>query len=141
MDRPVPDSALRAAARAILVRHWLDPYHLELGVHRGVVRLRGTLRHTGRLEKTAPDRALVEVLEGELRRLRGVRHVHLHLDNVWELAAPASPEPTKPGAPERKEPRVHVYDLREVRGEPPAESEAEPSPEARPGTTERLGAR
>jgi hypothetical protein len=93
IQRPISDMELRSRVRGVLTRLWIDLQTLDLGCYRGAVRLRGELRHSGKLACQPVEAGAIELLETELRRLRGVRQVLLHVANwrrndsgQWELA-------------------------------------------------------
>jgi hypothetical protein len=75
----VSDYRINAAIRSILVKHWVDHQRLTFGSFRGTVRIRGELCYLG----TAPPANLsqVEVIEGEIRAVHGVKRVHFELSN------------------------------------------------------------
>ena len=74
-------SFLRAETRSVLARNRIDLASLRVGVHENVIRLQGSLRRTAGLPPLTFE--AVEGLETELRRIRGVRRIDMHLTN-WE---------------------------------------------------------
>ncbi len=75
------DSSIRQRVRAVLARAWILTSAVDVGCCRGVVRLRGELRHHGTHAAQELDGNRIELLEQELRRIRGVRRVHMDLEN------------------------------------------------------------
>jgi len=77
----ITDAQIRCGARNVLARHWIDVHLVDIGAFRGVVRLRGELRHQGRSRSEPVGAEELQGIELELKRLRGVHRVHLCLEN------------------------------------------------------------
>jgi osmotically-inducible protein OsmY len=74
------DATIRTRVRSILTRHWIDLRAIQIRVFRGVIRLSGTLRHQGAAVSTVADRAKLEEIHTAIRRIQGVRRVHVQFD-------------------------------------------------------------
>ena len=72
-------SFLRAEARAVFARYRIDLALLRVGAYGDVLRLQGTLKRSAGLPQLTHE--ALENLELELRRIRGVRRVEMHLSN------------------------------------------------------------
>lgn len=66
--------------RRVFVRHWIDVDRLNIGCHRGTVRVTGEL-HVLRQQPSTTHLSIVEVIRGELVRIRDVQRVELDLSN------------------------------------------------------------
>lgn len=71
---------IQAEVRRVFARHWIDLDRLQLGVYRDMVRV------TGELHVTAPaspggDLSILDVVQGELMRIREIRCVVFDLAN------------------------------------------------------------
>ena len=75
------DTTIRAYIRSVLTHRRMELSCLDIGSYRGTVRLRGELRRIG--GSTDITAELLETLEHEILRARGVRRVHLHFSN-WK---------------------------------------------------------
>ena len=72
-------SFLRAEARSVLAKHRVELSLIRVAVFGSVIRVQGVLRRAaGHPEMT---HAAVQNLEQELRRVRGVQRIELHLSN------------------------------------------------------------
>lgn len=75
------DTNIRSYIRSVLTHRRMELSSLDIGSFRGTVRLRGELRRIG--GSTDITAEVLETLEHEILRLRGVRRVHLHFAN-WK---------------------------------------------------------
>ena len=82
----VSDFRINSKVRAVLAKHWIDLQSIRFGSFRGVVRLMGELRRLGGGSSSARDEFQLDVLEGEIKRIRGVKRVYFDLVN-WERSA------------------------------------------------------
>ena len=87
----VPDLKINSQVRSLLASHWVDLQYLNIGSYHGTVRLNGELRYLGARDGLSTDAAKLELIEGEVRRVKGVKRVHLDLLNwrknhkgLWE---------------------------------------------------------
>ena len=90
----VSDYEINAKVRSVLARHWVDTVQLRFGSFRGTVRLTGELHRLGGQAQTEDQlTSNLSDIEQEIRRIRGVRNVYIHLDNctrntesgAWEI--------------------------------------------------------
>lgn len=66
----------------MLARYWLDVQKARFGSFRGIVRFTGRLSYLDPTHaKRNPGVSLLEILEGEIRRISGVKRVHFDLEN------------------------------------------------------------
>jgi hypothetical protein len=75
------DAEIIRAARALFNRHWLDVQRVHVTAKRGTVRITGELVRLGQKKMAADDPARPEVIELELKRLPGVKRVHIEVRN------------------------------------------------------------
>ena len=98
-----------SSVRSVLARHLVDPRGVEVGVSRGVVRLRGQIYHLGLGPYHPMSPEVLQTIEGEILRIKAVTRVFFEIDNwtrssgKWVQAAPPSKnknvEPEKPEDP------------------------------------------
>ena len=77
------DTNIRAYIRSVLTQRRMELSCLDIGSFRGTVRLRGELRRIGGSADITAE--VLENMEHEILRLRGVRRVHLHFSNWKKL--------------------------------------------------------
>jgi hypothetical protein len=75
------DQEINRGVRGVLSRHWVDLTATNFASRQGVVRLMGELRRIGPRCEESLESTNIVALDAELRRLRGVRRVHLDLSN------------------------------------------------------------
>lgn len=73
---PVADFRINSLVKSILVKHWVDLQKIQYDTHRGNVYLRGELSQLKRRNTGEFELSLFEVIESEMRRIRGVRKVY-----------------------------------------------------------------
>ena len=79
------DYRVNASVRSVLVKHWVDTSKIDYGTVNGVVYLRGILRRAYGRERLMDEcidnfaLTLVRVVEEDIRRIPGVRHVMFKL--------------------------------------------------------------
>lgn len=83
-------------ARAILVRHWYDLGYLNIHLGMNSLTLSGTLRKVAGAKETVQADSL-DALLAEMRRIPGVRQVHVDLDNFRPASANPMPPPPASG--------------------------------------------
>jgi len=75
------DHDINRGVRSVLSRHWVDMTKTNFLSRRGILRMMGELRRLG-ADASAPIRPQVlDTLDQELKRVRGVRRVHYDLAN------------------------------------------------------------
>ena len=79
------DFRINAAVRRILIRHWLDLQRIDYRTTNCVVYIMGQFKGKGarKTEKKrdyAVNPAVVEAVEREIGRIRGVKRVHMKLE-------------------------------------------------------------
>lgn len=101
------DYRINAEVRRVLVSRWVDVTALQIGTTNGVVYLLGTfeplvesaLLRAGQTQEMDPVRRtqrLVQLVEKDLRRIRGVRDLVFNLRNArkkggtWTVIGPSS---------------------------------------------------
>jgi hypothetical protein len=77
----IPDIRINSMVRNVLASHWVDLQHLNYGSYKGTVRLHGELRYLGQREFLSNDGSKLEVIEGEIRHVQGVKRIHIDLLN------------------------------------------------------------
>ena len=84
---------IHAAVRRVFARHWIDMEKLSFGVHRDSVRIFGELLQLRRPDWESQN-SIVELLQLEIVRIRGVSRVYFDLVNwrrnaygVWIIRA------------------------------------------------------
>jgi hypothetical protein len=77
----IPDIRINSMVRSVLASHWVDLQHLNCGSYKGTVRLHGELRYLGHREALSTDGSKLEAIEGDIRRVQGVKRVHVDLLN------------------------------------------------------------
>ena len=91
------DYHLHEQIRVILIRHWIDLTQVEYGVTNGVVYVTGTLRHHSlcngngngaRQSNGQTPVSLETALDGQFRRVHGVRDVVFRLDPLSSAPDP-----------------------------------------------------
>lgn len=75
------DQEINRGVRGILSRHWVDLTATNFASRQGVVRLMGELRRIGPRSEESLESTNIVALDAELRKLRGVRRVHMDLTN------------------------------------------------------------
>jgi len=75
------DQEINRGVRGILSRHWVDLTATNFASRQGVVRLMGELRRIGQRSEESLESTNIVALDAELRKLRGVRRVHMDLTN------------------------------------------------------------
>jgi hypothetical protein len=75
------DQEINRGVRGVLSRHWVDLTATNFASRQGVVRLIGELRRVGQRSEESLESTNIVALDAELRKLRGVRRVHLDLSN------------------------------------------------------------
>ena len=75
----VSPGEIKTRVRSILTRHWLDVNKITIIVGTGTVRLAGTLQKLPGAQWGQSTQHLLEVLDGEIRGLKGVTRVHVDL--------------------------------------------------------------
>ena len=73
---PKSDIEIKAKVRAVLSKHWVDLHRIGFDCCRGTVRFRGELSWIPGHEGATDEASLLEVLEAEIRRIRGVSKVY-----------------------------------------------------------------
>jgi hypothetical protein len=79
------DFRINAAVRRVFIRHWLDLQLIDYRTTNCVVYITGKLRGKGARKGTkktdyAVNPAVVEAVEREIGRIRGVKRVHMKLE-------------------------------------------------------------
>ena len=93
MAKTVSDTEIRTRVRSVVAHHRLDMQRLTLRIARGTVRVGGELLWLGRSGERLPL-AILEALERDLARLRGVRQYFFDLKN-WRRAGPGEWSPVE----------------------------------------------
>lgn len=75
------DHDINRGVRGVLSRHWVDLSSTSFASRKGIVRVAGELRRMGPYSSQSLESTSLTALDGELRRLRGVRRVHIDLPN------------------------------------------------------------
>jgi hypothetical protein len=75
------DYAIQAGVRRVLARHWVDLMAIRLYASRGSIRFQGSLRRLGDAAFESSQLTVVDSIEKEVRRIRGVRRVSFDLSN------------------------------------------------------------
>jgi len=97
---------INSGVRSVLARHLVDPRGVEVSASRGVVRLRGQIYRLGEGPYNPMSPETLQVMEGEIVRIKGVSRVFFELDNwsrssgKWVQAAPPSKKDAEPEKPE-----------------------------------------
>ena len=81
----VADTEIRSEIRSLLVRHRVDLWRLQVRITSGTVRVTGELNYLGG-SHDAPT-MLVENLEREVGRTRGVKRAYLDFSNWSRLTS------------------------------------------------------
>jgi hypothetical protein len=104
------DYRINAEVRRTLVSRWIDVSALQIGTTNGVVYLLGTfeplvedaLQRAGQTQENDPTRRiqrLIQLVEKDLRRIRGLRDVVFNLRNArkkggtWRVIGPRGEDP------------------------------------------------
>ena len=104
------DYRINAEVRRTLVSRWIDVSALQIGTTNGVVYLLGNfepmvedaLQRSGQTQENDPVRRilrLIQLVEKDLRRIRGLRDVVFNLRNArkkggtWRIVGPRGEEP------------------------------------------------
>ncbi len=74
---PASDFRINSLVRSVFARHWIDLRRVRFASFRGSVRISGELCVLG----SRPDAARVEILESEIRDLKGVKQVYFDLSD------------------------------------------------------------
>ena len=78
---PVSDFQINARVRAVLAKRWMDTHRLKFGSFKGTVRFSGQLHALGNRSASHLDAAKLEMIESELKRIRGVSRVFFDFTN------------------------------------------------------------
>lgn len=76
----VSNIRVNAMVRSVLTRHWIDLQKVKLESYRGTVRLSGEIHQLGS-RAARVDPSVLSTIEGDLRRVPGVRRVHFSFTN------------------------------------------------------------
>ena len=94
------DFIVNSQIRSVLARHWIDLQKIKFGCFKGTVRLSGELLPLGSRSAKDFETSMMEKLEMDLRRIRGVIRVYYDLinwcktDGQWECVEKSSSKGT-----------------------------------------------
>jgi hypothetical protein len=77
----VSDFQINARVRSVLAKHWIDTQRVKFGSFKGTVRFSGQIHPLGDRSATHLDGSKLEIIESELKRIRGVLRVFFDLAN------------------------------------------------------------
>ena len=85
----VSDFRINSLVRSILAKRWLDLRPLKFGSFRGTVRVSGELYPRESRDPHSLKSSTIEILEREIRQIRGVNRVYFDLKNWRRLSSGA----------------------------------------------------
>jgi len=78
---------VRARVRSIVTSRWLDANRISIAYSSGTVRMTGTIERLPGSRGGEVRPQLLDTIESEIRRLKGVTHVHMDFTNWTRLGA------------------------------------------------------